>query len=73
MSEILGIEKNDDILVAVYHTYNYPNFKNDLFSTLKIKGSYRLKNTFTITSKFIIEAGEVVCIKIGSLQNGFIN
>ncbi len=36
-------------------------------STLKIKGSYRLKNTFTITSKFIIEDEEFVCIKIGSL------
>ncbi|WP_210124235.1 MULTISPECIES: Shedu immune nuclease family protein, partial [unclassified Staphylococcus] len=73
MSEILEIGKNDDILVAVYHTYNYPNFKNDLFNTLKIKGSYRLKNTFTITSKFIIEDEdeECVCIKIGSLQNGF--
>ncbi|CAM4017091.1 Uncharacterised protein [Staphylococcus xylosus] len=31
MSEILENEKNDDILVAVYHTYNYPSFKNDLY------------------------------------------
>ncbi|MDK3916431.1 hypothetical protein O0D92_08290 [Staphylococcus pseudintermedius] len=30
-----------------------------------------MKNTFTITSKFIIEDEERVCIKIGSLQNGF--
>ncbi|MCG9795323.1 hypothetical protein LHK59_07570 [Staphylococcus argenteus] len=46
MSENLKIEKNDDILVAVYHTSDYSNFKNDLFSALKNQGSYRLKKNF---------------------------
>lgn len=73
MSENLKIEKNDDILVAVYHTSDYSNFKNDLFSALKNQGSYRLKKTFTITSKFIMENEDEECvyIKIGLLQNGF--
>lgn len=73
MSENLKIEKNNDILVAVYHTSDYSNFKNDLFSALKNQGSYRLKKTFTITSKFIMENEDEECvyIKIGLLQNGF--
>lgn len=73
MSETLIIEKNDDMLMVIYYIYNYPNFKSELFRALETRGSYKLKKTFTITQKSIVEHedDECVCFKIGSLQNGF--
>lgn len=73
MSETLRIQKNEDTLIINYYIYNYPNFKKELLRALKTNGSYRLKKTFKITFESLLEHEdeECVCVKIGSLQDGF--
>ncbi|MCG1817824.1 DUF4263 domain-containing protein [Staphylococcus epidermidis] len=59
--------------MANYYIYNYTNFKEELHRVLNTNGSYRLKKTFKITFESLLEQEdeECVCVKIGSLQDGF--
>lgn len=73
MTETLLIEKLDDILIARYYCYNFPNMHETILSVLENNDCYKLKKTFNITLDSILESDDEECIsfRIGDLKNNY--